>query len=231
MFRPLHTLKGLSGFIEGLHPVTELCQMIEGILDDLRKEKIKKGAEVVDVLLFATDELKKILNKVNQKRENSSEGFSIEMDDEIINEIESKISGIESDSSCKMPIKNNCLNGEIDKKLFDKYFQNTGNMTKNTEAVRDEKLQYIKIKEDEICSNKDEFDTIFALIIKLDGKYFAFVVKEFLGEQEFVLKSLPKNMKESEHLLGVTVDAEGNVIPVLNPVELIKRQFCKTVQK
>ncbi|MCR4429607.1 MAG: chemotaxis protein CheA [Tepidanaerobacteraceae bacterium] len=641
VFRPLHTLKGLSGFIEGLHPVTELCQMIEGILDDLRKEKIKKGAEVVDVLLFATDELKKILNKINEKRVGTSEGFSIDIDDEIFNGIKFKISGIKSDSSGKMPIKNNYLNGEIDKNFFDnlvkiqalfekcllrlekgflkkfvfervetliglliknassiKYegckicgedlrwavkkenadfiqvlrafidrcrgnismciekgrmicfennFQNTGGITKNSETVHDEKLQYIKIRsekidtiiglsgelialknafnqiykelndeyklsktakkvknlcnqvyrlseeiqneamearlvpvdsifnkyhrvvrdlskkldkdveliiegkdavidknlaekinepiihlirnavdhgienqqeriikgkpvrgtvkiaasnkgryinidifddgkgldrekilkkalekklinesdikkmerdediynliflpgfstaasvteisgrgvgmeivrktvdeakgsikittqknsftcfslqlpitmtmasgilfrtsgqkylipveyieeitkieskkiyyyadkayaevrgkistvvpvslmlgetnkdiEDEICSNKDEFDTIFVLIIKLDGKYFAFVVEKFLGEQEFVLKSLPKNMKENPRLLGVTVDAEGNVIPVLNPVELIKRQFWKTVQK
>ncbi|WAM34288.1 hypothetical protein [Caldicellulosiruptor morganii] len=42
-------------------------------------------------------------------------------------------------------------------------------------------------------------------------------VERFLGNEEFVIKPLPKSIEGNKLLLGTTIDYEGNVVIVLNP--------------
>lgn len=82
--------------------------------------------------------------------------------------------------------------------------------------------------EHEILLNRDGNGDLIALLISYEGRYYSLVVKEVLGEQEFVLKSLPGNFKNNNLLLGAAIDVDGNIIPVINPVEVIKSYHKNT---
>jgi two-component system, chemotaxis family, sensor kinase CheA len=56
IFRPMHSLKGASGFL-GLNGMNSLAHKAENILDELRKGNIAVNAEIMDVILEATDAL------------------------------------------------------------------------------------------------------------------------------------------------------------------------------
>jgi two-component system, chemotaxis family, sensor kinase CheA len=56
IFRPMHSLKGASGFL-GLNCMNSLAHRAENILDELRKGNIGVDAEIMDVILEATDAL------------------------------------------------------------------------------------------------------------------------------------------------------------------------------
>ncbi len=70
IFRPMHSLKGASGFM-GLNKINALAHRSENILDELRKGSMSVNAEIMDVILAATDALRQMLDNLE---ETSGEG-------------------------------------------------------------------------------------------------------------------------------------------------------------
>ncbi|NDY57601.1 chemotaxis protein CheA, partial [Desulfovibrio sulfodismutans] len=65
IFRPMHSLKGASGFL-GLNQINGLAHKSENILDELRKGKLAVTAEIMDVILAATDSLRTMIDNLEQ---------------------------------------------------------------------------------------------------------------------------------------------------------------------
>ncbi len=65
IFRPMHSLKGASGFL-GLNHINGLAHKAENILDDLRKGNLAVTAEIMDVILAATDNLRTMIDNLEQ---------------------------------------------------------------------------------------------------------------------------------------------------------------------
>ena len=60
------------------------------------------------------------------------------------------------------------------------------------------------------------------LVLNSAGTRVAFRVQEILGEQEVLVKSLPKPFYQVRHLAGATVLGTGEVVPILNIADLVK---------
>jgi two-component system chemotaxis sensor kinase CheA len=65
IFRPMHSLKGASGFL-GLNAINGLAHKAENILDELRKGNLAVSAEIMDVILLATDLLRTMIENLEQ---------------------------------------------------------------------------------------------------------------------------------------------------------------------
>ena len=63
IFRPMHSLKGASGFL-GLNKINSLAHKAENILDDLRNGKFSVTTEMMDVILSATDALRVMIDSL-----------------------------------------------------------------------------------------------------------------------------------------------------------------------
>ncbi|WP_028574210.1 chemotaxis protein CheA [Desulfonatronovibrio hydrogenovorans] len=63
IFRPMHSLKGASGFL-GLLEMNSLAHKGENILDELRKGRIKVTAGIMDLILEATDALREMVENL-----------------------------------------------------------------------------------------------------------------------------------------------------------------------
>ncbi|QLA16799.1 chemotaxis protein CheA [Desulfolutivibrio sulfoxidireducens] len=63
IFRPMHSLKGASGFL-GLNHINGLAHKAENILDELRKGNLAVTAEIMDVILAATDNLRTMIDNL-----------------------------------------------------------------------------------------------------------------------------------------------------------------------
>ncbi|MFP5239287.1 MAG: Hpt domain-containing protein [Acidobacteriota bacterium] len=63
IFRPMHSLKGASGFL-GLNHINGLAHRAENILDELRKGKIAVTSGIMDVILAATDALRTMIDNL-----------------------------------------------------------------------------------------------------------------------------------------------------------------------
>ncbi|NCC24559.1 MAG: chemotaxis protein CheA [Deltaproteobacteria bacterium] len=63
IFRPMHSLKGASGFL-GLNKINGLAHKGENILDDLRKGKLRVTSEIMDVILATTDALREMIDSL-----------------------------------------------------------------------------------------------------------------------------------------------------------------------
>lgn len=63
IFRPMHSLKGASGFL-GLNKINSLAHKAENILDDLRNGKFSVTTEMMDVILSATDALRVMIESL-----------------------------------------------------------------------------------------------------------------------------------------------------------------------
>jgi two-component system chemotaxis sensor kinase CheA len=63
IFRPMHSLKGASGFL-GLNSINGLAHKAENILDELRKGNMRVTAEIMDVILAATDGLRTMIDSL-----------------------------------------------------------------------------------------------------------------------------------------------------------------------
>ncbi|MFV0422142.1 Hpt domain-containing protein [Oleidesulfovibrio sp.] len=64
IFRPMHSLKGASGFL-GLNRINSLAHRAENILDELRKGEMAVSAEIMDVILSATDALRQMIDNLD----------------------------------------------------------------------------------------------------------------------------------------------------------------------
>lgn len=69
-------------------------------------------------------------------------------------------------------------------------------------------------------SESEEF--IYALIVKAAEQIIVFGVDDVLSEQEILVKGLGKQNIRVKNIMAATVTETGSVIPILNPVDLIK---------
>jgi len=63
IFRPMHSLKGASGFL-GLNKINGLAHKAENILDELRQGAMAVNSSIMDVILSATDALRTIVDNL-----------------------------------------------------------------------------------------------------------------------------------------------------------------------
>ena len=64
IFRPFHTIKGVSGFMN-LKQMNVIAHHLENLLDDARNKKFYLGGEATDLILDGVDFLKKMLEQLN----------------------------------------------------------------------------------------------------------------------------------------------------------------------
>lgn len=65
IFRPFHTIKGVSGFLN-LSDINRLAHEVETLLDDARNQKLAVNEAVTDVVLDAVDLMKAMINHLSQ---------------------------------------------------------------------------------------------------------------------------------------------------------------------
>ena len=63
IFRPMHSLKGASGFL-GFNLMNGLAHRAENILDELRKGTMEMTPQIMDIILEATDVLRQIIDNL-----------------------------------------------------------------------------------------------------------------------------------------------------------------------
>ncbi|MDR2076442.1 MAG: chemotaxis protein CheA [Desulfovibrio sp.] len=63
IFRPMHSLKGASGFM-GLNRMNTLAHRAENILDELRKGNMTVNSEIMDIILASTDALRQMIDSL-----------------------------------------------------------------------------------------------------------------------------------------------------------------------
>lgn len=68
IFRPMHSLKGASGFL-GLNKMNTLAHRAENIMDELRKGTMAATPAIMDVILEATDALRRIIDNLDNEGE------------------------------------------------------------------------------------------------------------------------------------------------------------------
>ena len=81
IFRPFHTIKGVSGFLN-LKQINKFAHAMESLLDDARNQKVRIHREMIDFILEAVDFLKEMILDLKGRLdsgENSQSQF--EMDD------------------------------------------------------------------------------------------------------------------------------------------------------
>lgn len=66
IFRGFHTVKGGAGFLQ-LDPLVELCHIAENVFDDLRNDKLKVTAEIMDIVLLALDAVNAMFTDVSNR--------------------------------------------------------------------------------------------------------------------------------------------------------------------
>lgn len=87
IFRPMHSLKGASGFL-GLNRINTLAHKSENILDELRKGSMQVTSEIMDVILASTDALRQMIDSL----ETSNTEGDVETES-IIEQIEALMAG------------------------------------------------------------------------------------------------------------------------------------------
>ena len=65
IFRPFHTIKGVSGFVN-LKRINQLAHSAENLLDKAREKKIRIDERIIDVILDTVDLLKKMIEDVQE---------------------------------------------------------------------------------------------------------------------------------------------------------------------
>jgi two-component system, chemotaxis family, sensor kinase CheA len=68
IFRGFHTIKGGAGFLNAA-ALVELCHLTESLFDQLRNQKMKLSAEVMDVILAATGAVRAMFTELHQQRQ------------------------------------------------------------------------------------------------------------------------------------------------------------------
>lgn len=63
IFRPMHSLKGASGFL-GLNKINGLAHRAENVMDELRKGTMTTSTIIMDVILEATDALRRMIDNL-----------------------------------------------------------------------------------------------------------------------------------------------------------------------
>lgn len=68
VFRAAHSIKGGAGFL-GLANIKELSHKMENVLGMIRNQQIAPNAEIINILLSASDALKDLVNNVSNSDE------------------------------------------------------------------------------------------------------------------------------------------------------------------
>ena len=74
IFRPFHTLKGVSGFLN-FQDIHRFSHAVESLLDDARNDKLRINQDIIDFILEAVDLLKKMILDVRVNLENGQAGL------------------------------------------------------------------------------------------------------------------------------------------------------------
>jgi two-component system chemotaxis sensor kinase CheA len=68
IFRPFHTIKGVSGFLN-LTTINKLAHSTENLLDDVRNNKLSMSADIIDVVLGVGDFLRSMVQNLSDMLE------------------------------------------------------------------------------------------------------------------------------------------------------------------
>ncbi|SHN49341.1 two-component system, chemotaxis family, sensor kinase CheA [Desulfovibrio litoralis DSM 11393] len=82
IFRPMHSLKGASGFL-GLNKINGLAHRAENVMDELRKGTMTTSTVIMDVILEATDALRRMienLETIGNEGDVETEGTIVKLD-------------------------------------------------------------------------------------------------------------------------------------------------------
>ncbi len=83
IFRPMHSLKGASGFL-GLSKINKLAHRIEDAMDGLRKGKIQVNSDIMDTVFSSIDALKNMIENLEaecSEGDTDIEPFCIALDE------------------------------------------------------------------------------------------------------------------------------------------------------
>lgn len=74
IFRPFHTIKGVSGFLN-LKTINKLAHATENLLDDVRNNKRAMDSDVIDIVLSVGDCLKDMVQNIKEVLEHGPERY------------------------------------------------------------------------------------------------------------------------------------------------------------
>lgn len=74
IFRPFHTIKGVSGFLN-LRVINKLAHATENLLDDVRNGKRPMDSDVIDIVLSVGDALKAMVTNIKEILENGMDRY------------------------------------------------------------------------------------------------------------------------------------------------------------
>lgn len=74
IFRPFHTIKGVSGFLN-LLDINKLAHATENLLDDVRNDKREMDADVIDVVLEVGDYLRTMVGNIKEVLQNGPDHY------------------------------------------------------------------------------------------------------------------------------------------------------------
>lgn len=91
VFRPFHTIKGVSGFLN-LTAINKLAHALENLLDQARSGSLTIGSEAIDVILSGVDMLRRMINEA-QNAATERRPLRVFDTSEIISRLDSILSG------------------------------------------------------------------------------------------------------------------------------------------
>lgn len=74
IFRPFHTIKGVSGFLN-LTTINKLAHSTENLLDDVRNNKLSMSADIIDVVLGVGDYLRSMVQNLSDMLEDGPAAY------------------------------------------------------------------------------------------------------------------------------------------------------------
>lgn len=114
VFRPFHTIKGVSGFL-GLDKINVLCHNVENLIDSARTGSIIINNEIADIILESVDTLKLMMEEVEKSIQ---AGISTQFEDIDVSRLVEKIQSFADDTNEKTVSIGKILveDGRLDKK-------------------------------------------------------------------------------------------------------------------
>jgi len=92
------------------------------------------------------------------------------------------------------------------------------------QALRRGKRTYPLVRIDDILGvsgGRESEDRIAVVTIGFAGHRFGFIVDEFVGEQQIVIKPLGNHLRKVDNIAGVTILGAGDIVPILNVPDLV----------
>lgn len=82
-----------------------------------------------------------------------------------------------------------------------------------------------------VTSDAAEGEGVSIVTIGYSGNRLGFIVDEFVGEQQIVIKPLGDHLKKIDNVAGVTILGAGDVVPILNVPDLMNNARSRTGQR